>query len=112
MGGPFMNVHPREALLASVKSVMAAVFVSLVTGTLAQEVKLDTESYMIPSADRDIQLYIRNKHPAGMTNFSDDKTLQGRRYLGNRSSRLKSDPPGAARTQWRAARCAYLLGRG
>jgi len=46
-----------------------------VTGALAEEVKLETESYMIPSADPDIELYIRNKHPAGVTTFSADKTL-------------------------------------
>jgi hypothetical protein len=30
---------------------------------------------LIPSADRDIEIYIRNKHPAGVTTFSGDKTL-------------------------------------
>jgi pimeloyl-ACP methyl ester carboxylesterase len=30
---------------------------------------------MIPSADAGIELFIRNKHPAGMTSFSSDKTL-------------------------------------
>jgi len=71
-----MKLHPRRALLAGAKPVTAAIiFISLLTGTRAQEVKLDTESYTIPSGDRDIALYIRNKHPAGMTNFTADKTL-------------------------------------
>jgi pimeloyl-ACP methyl ester carboxylesterase len=42
---------------------------------LSDEPKLDTESYLIPSADPGIQLYIRNKHPAGVTNFSPDRIL-------------------------------------
>jgi pimeloyl-ACP methyl ester carboxylesterase len=57
-------------------SVTAAIIlVALTAATLAQEVKVDTESYMIPSSDREIELYIRNKHPTGVTNFSADKIL-------------------------------------
>ena len=41
----------------------------------ADEPKLDGESYLIPSADPGIQLYIRNKHPAGVTSFTPDKIL-------------------------------------
>jgi pimeloyl-ACP methyl ester carboxylesterase len=41
----------------------------------AEGPKLDVESYLIPSADPDIQLYIRNKHPAGVTSFPADKIL-------------------------------------
>ena len=41
----------------------------------ADEPKLDSESYLIPSADPGIQLYIRNKHPAGVTSFTPDKIL-------------------------------------
>jgi pimeloyl-ACP methyl ester carboxylesterase len=37
--------------------------------------ELVTESTMIPSGDAGIELYVRNKHPAGMTNFSADKIL-------------------------------------
>ncbi len=42
---------------------------------LADEPKLDAESYLIPSDDPGIQLYIRNKHPAGVTNFPAEKIL-------------------------------------
>ena len=71
-----MNLYSGRASLVRAKSVAAAIiFVSLATGALAEEVKLETESYMIPSADRDIELYIRNKHPAGVTSFSADKIL-------------------------------------
>jgi pimeloyl-ACP methyl ester carboxylesterase len=43
--------------------------------TSAGELKLETESYLIPSADPGIALYIRNKHPAGVTRFSADRIL-------------------------------------
>lgn len=41
----------------------------------AQEPKLETESYLIPATDPGIELYIRNKHPAGVTSFAADKIL-------------------------------------
>ena len=41
----------------------------------ADEPKIETESYLIPSADPGIALYIRNKHPAGVTSFAPDKIL-------------------------------------
>jgi pimeloyl-ACP methyl ester carboxylesterase len=37
--------------------------------------ELVTESYLIPSGDAGIELYMRNKRPAGMTNFPADKIL-------------------------------------
>ena len=39
------------------------------------EPNLVTESYMIQSRDPGIQLYVRNKRPEGMTQFSGEKTL-------------------------------------
>src|SRR6266403_2094450 len=39
------------------------------------EPNLVTESYMIQSRDPGIQLYVRNKRPKGMTQFSGEKTL-------------------------------------
>jgi len=53
-------------------------FVALVgyAGMSSQaEPKLVTESYMIQSRDPGIQLYVRNKRPDGMTQFSGEKTL-------------------------------------
>ena len=41
----------------------------------SNELKLESESYLIPSADPGIQLYIRNKHPAGMTGFAPERIL-------------------------------------
>ena len=55
-----------------------ACFVALASGAEMQshaEPKLATESYMIPSRDPGIQLYVRNKRPDGMTQFSGEKTL-------------------------------------
>src|ERR1700730_2779419 len=37
--------------------------------------ELVTESTMIPSGDAGIELYMRNKRPAGMTNFPADRIL-------------------------------------
>jgi pimeloyl-ACP methyl ester carboxylesterase len=39
------------------------------------EAGLETENYLIPAADPGIELFIRNKHPAGITSFSPDKIL-------------------------------------
>jgi pimeloyl-ACP methyl ester carboxylesterase len=43
--------------------------------TSQAELKLVTESYMIQSHDPGIQLYVRNKRPEGMAQFSGEKTL-------------------------------------
>ncbi|HYA72286.1 MAG TPA: alpha/beta fold hydrolase [Roseiarcus sp.] len=37
--------------------------------------QLETKSFTIPSVDPGIELYMRNKHPVGMTTFSPDKTV-------------------------------------
>ncbi len=37
--------------------------------------EITTEEFMIPSADAGIQLYVRNKHPKGLTKFSAERTL-------------------------------------
>jgi hypothetical protein len=52
---------------------LAALCVSLASTAFAEDPKLAMESYLIPSADSGIQLYIRNKHPAGVTTFPGDK---------------------------------------
>jgi pimeloyl-ACP methyl ester carboxylesterase len=41
----------------------------------AQPVKLVAESYHVPARDPGIQLFVRNKRPAEMTQFSAEKTL-------------------------------------
>jgi hypothetical protein len=42
---------------------------------IAATPRLETESFTIPSVDPGIELYLRNKHPTGMINFSADRTL-------------------------------------
>src|SRR5439155_11954932 len=37
--------------------------------------KRETENYRIPAADAGIELFIRNKHPAGVTSFPGEKIL-------------------------------------
>src|SRR6516162_4375349 len=71
-----MILYSGKTCLAPARSVAAAIiFASIAAGALAEEAKLETENYLIPSSDRDISLYIRNKHPAGVASFSADKTL-------------------------------------
>jgi pimeloyl-ACP methyl ester carboxylesterase len=54
----------------------AIVMCSALSGaTFAQSSPLTTTEAMIPSSDPGIKLYIRNKHPEGVTSFSPDKTL-------------------------------------
>jgi pimeloyl-ACP methyl ester carboxylesterase len=64
-------IKPHTSLLA------IFCFVALVGYAMSSqaEPKLVTESYMIQSRDPGIQLYVRNKRPDGMTQFSGEKTL-------------------------------------
>jgi pimeloyl-ACP methyl ester carboxylesterase len=64
------------ALSRRITVLVVAMLTLLVAVPLAaQPVKLVTESYMIPARDSGIQLHVRNKRPAGMTQFSAEKTL-------------------------------------
>jgi pimeloyl-ACP methyl ester carboxylesterase len=59
-------------------SLMVIGFASLVGCAAMQkpaEPKVASESYLIPSSDAGIQLYIRNKHAAGMSRFSAERTV-------------------------------------
>ena len=55
--------------------VLVLIFPLLAPGAFAEVPKLETESYRISSADPGIELYIRNKRPAGVTAFTPDKIL-------------------------------------
>jgi pimeloyl-ACP methyl ester carboxylesterase len=55
--------------------VSAFVFVAAAAPVFAEGVKLETESYRIPSGDAGIELFLRNKRPAGVTAFAPDKIL-------------------------------------
>ena len=65
--------------------LLALVAISLLAAPLAlgqggksgkvEPPKIVTEAYSIPSKDQEIQLYVRNKRPEGMTKFSPDHIL-------------------------------------
>jgi pimeloyl-ACP methyl ester carboxylesterase len=40
-----------------------------------KDTKLDMEEFMVPAVDASIQLYVRNKHPQGVSQFPADKIL-------------------------------------
>jgi len=44
-------------------------------GADAKSAKLETTDTMIPSGDPGVELFVRNKHPAGKQSFSGDKIL-------------------------------------
>ena len=64
-----------EVAKLAVISLVAAVFLSAASPVLADSQKIETENYQIPAADPGIQLFIRNKHPEGVTNFPGEKIL-------------------------------------
>ena len=68
-----------HSIVAGVVRATSTIFVFVgsasVASAQASDVKLETESYTIPSGDPGIDLYIRHKHPAGVETFSPDKIL-------------------------------------
>lgn len=53
----------------------AALLICALAPARADDGSLKTEDYMIPASDPGIELFVRNKHPAGMTTFSGERTL-------------------------------------
>ncbi|HEV2549801.1 MAG TPA: alpha/beta fold hydrolase [Stellaceae bacterium] len=53
----------------------AAIVIALAVPAAAQSANLATDSYRIPAADPGIELYLRNKHPAGVESFPAEKIL-------------------------------------
>ena len=51
------------------------VVVWLISQASAAPLNIQTESYRIPAADSGVELYIRNKHRAGVSNFPAEKIL-------------------------------------
>ncbi len=71
-------MRPRQNAPRSIRRLAQAaalLFALGVSQARPDEPKLETESYLIPSADPGIQLYIRNKHAAGVTSFARDRIL-------------------------------------
>src|SRR5262249_6120743 len=55
---------------------LVAGFCSLIAvPVFGEEFKLETENYQIAASDPGLQLFIRNKHPQGVTNFPGEKIL-------------------------------------
>jgi len=73
-------------------SVMAATGVCFASAAGAVDAKLVMEEFMIPAADPGISLYVRNKHPDGVTRFAPEKILlfvHGATYPAETSFDLK-----------------------
>jgi pimeloyl-ACP methyl ester carboxylesterase len=66
-------------MIKSLRMTLAAIgFAGLVGCTTMQQSakpRIASESYLIPSSDAGIQLYIRNKHADGMSRFSAERTV-------------------------------------
>jgi pimeloyl-ACP methyl ester carboxylesterase len=66
-------------MIGSIKLYVAAIGIASLVGCAAMqkpaEPKIVSESYLIPSSDAGIKLYIRNKHAAGMSRFSAERTV-------------------------------------
>ena len=56
-------------------SIIAGLALAACSAVPVKEARLVTDSYLIPSQDPGIQLYIRNKRPEGMSRFSAERTL-------------------------------------
>jgi pimeloyl-ACP methyl ester carboxylesterase len=52
-----------------------ALFLTLVTPALGQSPPIAAEEAMVKSPDPGIEIYVRNKHAAGLSSFSADRTL-------------------------------------
>jgi pimeloyl-ACP methyl ester carboxylesterase len=59
----------------AVISIVSAIFFAPSTPALAEGQQVETESYQIAAADPGIQLFIRNKHPAGVLSFPGERIL-------------------------------------
>src|SRR3954462_16013206 len=57
------------------KLVAAAALLGLAFGAQAQDAKMVMEEFMIPSGDPGISLYVRNKHPEGMSRVRSERIV-------------------------------------
>ena len=56
-------------------ALICSLGMTLSAHSLANDMKIDVESYTIPAKDAGIDLYVRNKHPAEMKTFTPERTL-------------------------------------
>jgi pimeloyl-ACP methyl ester carboxylesterase len=101
----------RRRVMKSTSMMIGALALTIATGALAQSPQLVTEDIMVP-ADPGIEVYVRNKRPAGMTAFRPERTLlyvHGATYPASTAFDLKLD--GLSWMEYIAARGydVYLL---
>jgi pimeloyl-ACP methyl ester carboxylesterase len=70
---PFSVLYPYLSRLSLLQFILAGVVASFLpgSGAAANEPKLQMSEIMIPSGDEGVQLYVRNKHPAGKQTSAD-----------------------------------------
>ena len=56
-------------------SISAVLLLALGTGANAKDMRIAMEEFMVPAVDAGINLYVRNKHPAGVKKFAADKIV-------------------------------------
>jgi pimeloyl-ACP methyl ester carboxylesterase len=61
--------------LKTAGTVLLPVLLFTVAAAAQTPPKLVTEEFMVPSSQPGIQIYVRNKHPEGMTSFSPERTV-------------------------------------
>jgi pimeloyl-ACP methyl ester carboxylesterase len=79
--------------MRSTAMMVGALALTMATAALAQSPQLVAEDMMVPS-EPGIELYVRNKHPAGMTSFRPERTLlyvHGATYPASTAFDLKLD---------------------
>ena len=54
---------------------LTALLIMVFGVALASRAATETQEFMVPASDPGIQLYVRNKHPAGKETFSSDRIL-------------------------------------
>jgi pimeloyl-ACP methyl ester carboxylesterase len=80
--------------LAAVMLAIAVLTTGCTTMQSTDSVRLVTEEFMVPAVDPGIQLYVRNKRPEGMTQFSKDNVVlyvHGATYPAETAFDLKLD---------------------
>ena len=89
-----MKLAFRRGLTLAALAFAASLTTGCTTMQPMESVKLVTEDFMVPAVDPGIQLYVRNKRPEGMTQFSKDNIVlfvHGATYPAETSFDLKLD---------------------
>jgi pimeloyl-ACP methyl ester carboxylesterase len=65
----------RRMLSARITAGLVMTFVAASVFAQPRDAELAGESFRVPADTHDVYLYVRNRHPAGMTQFSPERTL-------------------------------------